>query len=460
MMPFRRPSNRSRWCGLGLVGFLVLPAGVVLAADSDPREYGVQVHAEVPADAGIVDRVVAVVNDGIVTQSELDRAVGQILGRLGGSIPRGQEMEDLKNRVLDVIVEKKLILQDADQHDIVVSNDDVDAAVARVAQGNQMDLAQFKAALEDQGLDWMEYRQEIRERLVISRVEEQEVRAKIRVSEEEMRRYFDNHMQSEVVTKFRIAQILLDLPSGASADQAQAVEAKAAEIRQQLDNGANFESLARRYSQDSTAASGGELGWFEEGQLLPEIEQAVESLKPGQVSGVVRTPLGIHLFHLLEKSTASAARGEPLEQVHARHILVLVGKGASESIWDKAKIKAEEILAKVRAGGDFIVLAQEVSDDPGSKNQGGDLGWFGRGQMVQEFEDASFAAQDGQVIGPVRSAFGWHIIQTLGHRQLAPDSFEALKGVAADRIAQQKFQSKRAYWLRQLKQEAHIDRRL
>jgi peptidyl-prolyl cis-trans isomerase SurA len=402
----------------------------------------------------LLDRIVAVVNKEVITQYDLEERIGRVqreLQRRGTGIIDRSEIE---HQVLDRLVMERVQLQFARETGMRVDDLELDRTVNRVAEGNKLSLSEFRQTLERDAIPFDKFREDLRNEILLNRLREREVTSKITVSEGEI----DNLMleqseRKEIGTEYNIAHILIRVPEQATPDQVQARRARAEEAVKRLRDGADFAQLAATYSDAGDALQGGLIGWRST-QRLPELfVEAVSSLKPGDVSGVFRSPAGFHVIKLLEIRGAGAP--QLVEQAHVRHILVRTNELVSE---DEAKRKLMALRERVVHGVDFAELARLNSDD-GSASRGGDLGWVYPGDTVPEFERAFMDLKPMEVSQPVKTPFGWHIIQVLERRTADMSSdrkrIEARKAIL-DRKGDEAFQE----WLRQLRDRAYVELRL
>jgi peptidyl-prolyl cis-trans isomerase SurA len=415
---------------------------------------GARQEPVVSARIELLDRIVAVVNKEVITQYDLEERIGRVqreLQRRGTGIIDRSEIE---HQVLDRLVMERVQLQFARETGMRVDDLELDRTVNRVAEGNKLSLSEFRQTLERDAIPFDKFREDLRNEILLNRLREREVTSKITVSEGEI----DNLMleqseRKEIGTEYNIAHILIRVPEQATPDQVQARRARAEEAVKRLRDGADFAQLAATYSDAGDALQGGLIGWRST-QRLPELfVEAVSSLKPGDVSGVFRSPAGFHVIKLLEIRGAGAP--QLVEQAHVRHILVRTNELVSE---DEAKRKLMALRERVVHGVDFAELARLNSDD-GSASRGGDLGWVYPGDTVPEFERAFMDLKPMEVSQPVKTPFGWHIIQVLERRTADMSSdrkrIEARKAIL-DRKGDEAFQE----WLRQLRDRAYVELRL
>jgi len=402
----------------------------------------------------LVDRIVAVVNKEVITRFELsersERALKE-LGRRGTSLPNRGEIE---RQVLERMITDKVQLQYAKETALRVDDLDLDRTIGRVAGNNNLSLTEFRQRLERDGVRFDKFREELRDEILISRLREREVSSKITVSEGEIENFLaDQGEKRTAPVEYNIAHILVRVPEQASPEQLESRRARAGEVVKRLKDGADFAQVAATYSDAPDALQGGVMGWRSQDRLPDLFVDTLAKLKPGEVSDVLRSPAGFHVLKLVDQRGA----GAPLlvEQAHVRHILVRTNELVSE---DDAKRKLVQLRERIVNGVDFAELARLNSDDS-SASRGGDLGWVYPGDTVPEFERAFMELKPTEMGQPVKTPFGWHLIQVLERRTSDMSSdrkrLEARKALL-DRKSDEAYQE----WLRQLRDRAFVEYRL
>ena len=402
----------------------------------------------------VIDWVVAVVNDDVITRSELDdrlRVVVRQLQKQGTPLPAPEVLE---TQILERMITDMLQAQYAKENGVRVDDAQLDLAITRIAQQNNFpSLAEFRTRLGKDGVDFKKFREEIRSEIISTRLREREVESKLVISDSEVDSYLVNKAKmTGPEQEVHLAHILVVIPEQASAEKIQAARDKAEQALSQLKDGADFAQVAAGYSDGKDALKGGDLGWRPSDRLPPLFVEELQKLQPGQVTAVLRSPNGFHILKLVERRSGNAP--VVITQTHARHILIKTSEIVSES---EAKKRLMEIKARIEAGADFAEQARRFSQD-GSAQQGGDLDWLSPGQIVPEFEEAMNSLQPGK-IDMVQTQFGWHLIQVLERR--STDISEQQQRQQA-RIAIGTFKSDEQYqdWLRQLRDRAFIEYRL
>ena len=411
-----------------------------------------------PAGNGqTIDTIAAVVNDGVITQRELDSRAEMIAHRLQQQNAPVPPEEQLRAQVLNQMVLERIQLQKAKEDGITVDDAAVQRTLERLAQANGMDLATYRARIEAAGVPWTTFMRDARTELTLSKLREKEVDSKVTVSDAEVANYIASQRGPNAgqSNDLHFQHIFIKAPLNASETDIEAAQAKANALLKEAQSGSKFESLAKSNSQASDASKGGDMGFVAQSKLPPEFVTAASTLRPGEVNpSVIRTSDGFEIVRLVERrqGQGTAADAPKLVQTHVRHILLRVGDGMSEP---QARQKLLEIRQEIATGGDFAKFARTYSQD-GSASQGGDLGWISPGETVPEFERAMNTLQDGQLSEPVRTEYGYHLIQVLGRRD-AEGSIAQQMELARQAIGQRKAEQAYADWLRQLRDSAYVD---
>jgi peptidyl-prolyl cis-trans isomerase SurA len=404
----------------------------------------------------VADSVVAVVNDGVITRRELEERTALIAKRLQQQNAPVPPADQMQRQVLDQMVLERIQLQKAKEDGIVIDDATVNRTLARLAQQNQMTLDVYRARIEAQGVPWSTFTRDARTELTLSKLREKEVDSKITVSDGEVANYIASQRGpgARNTSDLRLQHIMFKLPSDAPDSEVAKVQAQADAVLKQAQGGEDFAKLAKQNSQDTDASKGGDLGFRTPGTLPAGIVNAVSTLRPGQVvPTLLRTDGGFEIVKLVDRraSQGTAADAPKLVQTHVRHILLRVSDGMSEQA---ARQKLLDIKQQVASGGDFANFARTYSQD-GSASQGGDLGWISPGETVPEFERAMNNLQDGAVSDPVRSEYGYHLIQVLGRREAEGSASQQLD-IARQAIGQRKAEQAYSDWLRELRDTAYV----
>ncbi len=405
-------------------------------------------------DALLVDRVVAVVNKDVITLTELAEHTARAEAELRRQRIAAPERTVLERQVLERLVLDKAQLQLAASTGMRVDELQLDRAVQRVAQNNNMTLAELRRALERDGVEFERFRAGLREQILLTRLREREVDDRVQVSEAEVDLYLEEHKASLAAkVEYDVAHILLRVPEQARPEQVEQARARAVRVRDEARSGGDFARLAASHSDAGDALQGGALGWRAPGRLPELFAEALAGMQPGAVSEPLRSPAGFHVVKLLGRRGAGDAA--PVTQTRARHILVKTNEIVSE---EDARRRLQGLRERIAAGADFAELARLNSED-GTAARGGELGWVYPGDTVPEFERAMNALAPGELSPPVRTPFGFHLIQ-VQERRAADVSAERQRLQA--RLALRERKADEAYqdWLRQLRDRTYVELRL
>jgi peptidyl-prolyl cis-trans isomerase SurA len=406
-----------------------------------------------------LDRIVAVVNDEVVTANELElrlRIAEQQLRRQNIALP---PREVLRRQVLERIIIDRAQVQTARETGVRVDDATVNAAIGRIAEQNRLDLPTFRARLEADGVSFARFREDVRDDIAMNRLRDREVDARIQITEAEVENFLAEQAGLAAGSvEYNIAQILLRVPDNAGTERIDQVRRQAEDLVAQLKSGADFARLAASFSAAPEALKGGELGWRSVERLPTLFVDAVKGLKQGEIAPIVRSPGGFHVLKLVGSRNAVESRitTGPLQQTRVRHILLRVSDLTPEP---EVRRRLQELRARAITGGqDFGSLARLHSVDP-SATRGGELGWLYPGDTVPEFERAMDALKPGEISEPVQSPFGWHLIQVLERRV---DESPVERNRQAARLALRDRKSDEAYqeWLRQLRDRTYVELRL
>lgn len=402
-----------------------------------------------------IDHIVAVVNEDVITRQELNEAIKLGISRLqqqGMPIPDPQSLE---NQVLESVITKKIQVQHAQEVGLSITESELDETIQRIAADNQLSLPEFHAALENDGIRYSKFREEIRDEMIMARLKEREIRNQVNVTEGEV----DNYLQTQDANadgqdEFRLAHILILVTENMNSSQIQQRSERAEMALMRLNEGVDFSQVAAEFSDAADANSGGIIEWRPITQMGPMFAKMLESLNLGDVTPIIQSPNGFHIFKLLGRR-AQEVPTVIIDQTHARHILIKINELTSES---EAKLRIQKIKERLNNGEDFEELAKLYSEDT-SASSGGDLGWLSPGDTVPEFEQTMNALLPGQISDPVRSQFGWHLIQVL-ERRTQDVSLNRRRQVARNAIQTKKSDVVIQEWLRQLRDQAYIEYRL
>lgn len=413
------------------------------------------VFAGAMAHGATLDRIVAIINDEVITSTDLadrtDRSMQQ-LRQQGTPLPSRSQAE---RQVLDRLILERLQLQRARNSGIRVDEMTLERALQRIAEQNNLTLARFREVLEKQeGVPWARFREDIRNEILISRLREREVDSRVQVSDAEVDAALASPEAQAGNKEYLISNIFLRAPEGATPEAWSRLMTRANEIMRLVRQGDDFAKLAAAFSDGKDAMQGGALEWRPLQGLPTMFADEVVKMKAGDVSGVLRSPAGLHIFKLNDVHDGKQTRELKVEQTHARHILLR----ASDVLNDAdAKRRLNDLRQRALAGAKFEDLARTNSSDASSA-RGGDLGWLSPGDMVPDFERAMNALKEGQISEPVQSPFGWHLIQVVERRNVDV-SGERRRLEARQSLRERKSDEAYEVWLRQLRDESFVEMR-
>ena len=401
-----------------------------------------------------IDKVVAIVDNDVVMQSQLDQRVHEVqqtIAKRGGGLPPSGVLEQ---QVLERLIVENLQLQIGERSGIRITDEELNQAVGTIAQRNNMTPDQFRVALSRDGLSYDDAREQIRREMVISRVRQRRVAERIQVSEQEVKNFLASDLgKMQLSEELHLANILIPTPESANSEAIQSAARQAMEVYQQLKQGADFGQMAVARSGSDNALEGGDMGWRKAAQLPPPFDRELSSMTPGEITQPARTPGGFIILKLLEKR---GGESQTRDEVHVRHILV-----KPSPIRDEAKTKAlaESLYNRIKAGEDFAELAKNYSEDPGSALNGGDLNWIDPNALVPEFRAVMAKSPQGELSKPFQTQYGWHVLEVLGRR--ATDSTaQAREQQALTVLRNRKYDEELQTWLRQIRDEAYVEIKL
>jgi peptidyl-prolyl cis-trans isomerase SurA len=429
---------------------ILLTAGAALALCTATS--GFAQTRELATRGEMLDRVAAIVNDGVVLSSELDAQIDVVTERL-----RTQKLElppqnILRQQVLERLVLQEIQLQRAAKDGLKVSDEALNGALEDIAKRNKLTLSQLPSTLASQGIDYGLYREDMRKEITLSMLRQRDVLQHIAVTPREIDQYLDRqaHTPSER-NEYNISHILIAVPQEASQEQVEQATKKAQDVYQRAKGGEDFARLAVAYSNSQTALDGGALGWRKGSEIPTFLADTVAKLKPGEVSEPLRTPTGFHIVRLNEMRGAS--QQAIVDQIHVRHILM-----KTNELNDDATVrqKLEALRTRIEHGEDFAGIAQISSEDPGSAADGGDLGWLPPDAFVPDFTKVVEALKDNEISEPFHTQYGWHIAQLLGRRKY-DNTDEMKRRQAIEAIRASKADEETELWLRRLRDDAFVE---
>jgi len=400
-----------------------------------------------------LDQIVAIVDSDVITRTELDARVQMIIQQIQKQGTKLPPHDILEKQVLERIISDRLQLEYAAQTGIRVDDNQLDKTLERIADQNKLSLPDFKLALDKEGINFDKFREDIRKEIIIARLREREVDSKVSVTEAEI----DNALTTQNSgldsnDEYEVAHIMVRVPEQSSPEEIQKLRAKIEDALKKLQNGNDFAQVSAAMSDAPKALEGGDLGWKKPTELPELFQTALKPLKKGELTAILRSPNGFHILKMVDR------RGDttPLivQQTHARHILMKTSEVLSE---DEAKQRMIGIKERLDNGGKFEELARQYSED-GSASNGGDLGWVNPGDLVPEFEKTMDALAINQISEPIKSRFGWHIIQVLERRN-QDVSQQAARLKIREAIKARKSEETFQDWLHGLRDRAYVEYR-
>ncbi len=406
------------------------------------------------AEVQKLDRIVAVVDQTVITERDLESRIATVTAQLK---KQGTELPDealLRKQILERLISDTLQIQYAAQTGLKVEDSQLDKTIERIADQNNLTLTEFSEALARDGISMRKFRADIRNEITLARLREREVEGRVNVTESEVDNYLTNQSNSgESLDEFEISHILIRTPEEGATEDIQKAKVKVDEALKALSAGMSFAKVSASYSDAPNALEGGNLGWKKGSQMPNLFLEALKNMQVGGVSEPIRSPNGYHILKLTNKRGGNS----PLvvQQTHARHILIKLSEIMSEA---EGKTKMENIKERLDNGEKFEVLARQYSEDATASN-GGDLGWVNPGDTVPQFEKAMNELRENEISAPVRSQFGWHIIQVL-ERRGQDMTKEAARLKARQEIRARKAEEAYQDWIRELRDRAYVELRL
>ncbi|ECP0433180.1 peptidylprolyl isomerase SurA [Salmonella enterica] len=400
----------------------------------------------------VVDKVAAVVNNGVVLESDVDGLMQSVKLNAGQA---GQQLPDdatLRHQILERLIMDQIILQMGQKMGVKITDEQLDQAIANIAKQNNMTMDQMRSRLAYDGLNYSTYRNQIRKEMIISEVRNNEVCRRITVLPQEVDALAKQiGTQNDASTELNLSHILIALPENPTSEQVNDAQRQAESIVEEARNGADFGKLAITYSADQQALKGGQMGWGRIQELPGIFAQALSTAKKGDIVGPIRSGVGFHILKV--NDLRGQSQSISVTEVHARHILLKPSPIMNDQ---QARLKLEEIAADIKSGKTtFAAAAKEYSQDPGSANQGGDLGWATPDIFDPAFRDALTKLHKGQISAPVHSSFGWHLIELLDTRKV--DKTDAAQKDRAYRmLMNRKFSEEAATWMQEQRASAYV----
>jgi len=397
-----------------------------------------------------IDRIVAVVEEDVVLRSELDRAVRNIRGQYAGREDQLPPADVLERQVLERLILTKLQVTRAESSGIRATDEDVDAAIGRIAAGNQLTVDQLRQQVERDGQSFPDFRRSIHDEILLQRLRQSFGQSRVTVSDSEV----DAALAAQAGNvQYHLAHILVAIPDGATPDQIATGQKKIDGIKALIDKGEmDFAAAAVRYSDSQNALEGGDLGWRGADEIPASFANVIRGMTVGQVIGPIRGPSGFQLLKLVETRDASQDAATAVTEYHARHILARIDATHGDA---QSRAKIDTVAARLKGGADFATLAKEESEDENTRNQGGDLGWFASDAFGPAFGAQVASLSDGGVSAPFRSDAGWHIVQRIATRQGKGD--QSKRQEMREAIGRRKLEDEYGRFLREMRGDAFVE---
>lgn len=397
-----------------------------------------------------LDSIAVVVNEDVITSSELAGKVRYYENQIRLSNGSVSDMESLRKQVLERMIRDRVQLQQAAQLGIQIDDINLNRMIDAMAKKNNISLNELRTTLEQEGIDFSDFRNQTREELIVQELQKRMVADKVNVTSQEVKQFIEsNTKQESSANEYHLLHILVATPESASPDDIQLAQGEAQELYSQLKQGADFKQLAIRVSDGSNALNGGDLGTRKANELPELFLEAIENLGQGDISEPIRSASGFHIL----KVAGTSNNVEMVTQTHARHILITTSADVSD---EDARQSLIELKQRIVQGEEFADLANEYSEDPGSKIKGGDLGWANPGTFVPAFEKTMASLDDGEISDPFKSQFGWHLMQVLERREIDMAQ-TVLEAKAMQAVRARKIDEEIRLWLRRIRDEAYVE---
>ena len=439
-----------------LTRFCSRVAGILIACAAFVPTLSSAQTRDLSTNGTLLDRIAAVVNEGIVLNSELDEQTEEVVARLRQQNTELPARNVLRRQVLERLVVEEIQMQRANKLGIEVSDEMLNGALDDVAKRNGISFADLPKQLESQGLDYRSYRDDVRRQMTLQLLRQRDVFGRINVSPRELEQALARQSNGpDQNSEYNVSHILVSVAVTATPEQIEARETRARDVYNKAKGGEEFSQLAVGFSDSTTNIEGGSLGWRKGSQLPSIVSDVIAKMKPGDVSAPIRTPSGFHIFRLNE--VRGGIQQAVVSQVHVRHILVRTSElEDDQTVQQKLATIRERI---VKGGEDFAAIAAVTSADTTSAAEGGDLGWAGPGTFVPEFEKQLDALSENQITEPFKTQYGWHIVQLIGRRVHDATQDKVRQQVYAQ-LRESKAEEETELWLRRLRDEAFVEYRM
>ncbi len=402
----------------------------------------------------LLDRIVAVVENDAIMSSELLHRIQMVKRQLTDRQGPQPPPEVLKKQVLEHLIVERLQLQLAERQGIRIDDLTLNETMRNIAGRNGVSLEQFRDQLVTEGIDYVNFREQVRIEMIIDSLRKRMVDRKVQITDQEIADLISSRRGGDDGDlEYRLNHILIAVPEAANADDIKAARVKAESIRARALKGEDFRQLAISESDGQKALEGGDLDWRKSNQMPSIFARSVPTMKVGDISEIIRSPSGFHIIYLADR------RGQEqklVSQTRVRHILFKTSALLDD---EQARLRLKELKQRIKLGEDFSVLAKSHSEDTGSAIEGGDLGWTSPGDLVPEFEEVMNSLEVGMVSEPFKSSYGWHIVEVIERRNY-DNTEEALRAQARDIIFKRKIEEETELWLRRLRDESYVEYRL
>ena len=399
-----------------------------------------------------LDRIIAVVDQDVITEKELQEKINSVISNLKNQKIEIPSESVLRKQVIERLIANSVQIQLALQTGLKINDAQVDKTIERISEKNKLNVVDFKKMLEKDGTNFYKFREEIRNEITIAQLKEREVDSKIVITDGEIDNFL-NAQSKEIQDEFEVAHILIRVPEDTSPEKLEKLKNKAEEASKQILSGKNFTQVSAAFSETPNALEGGSLGWKKASDLPTLFVDALKKIEMGTLTPILRSPNGFHILKLINKKGSSS----PLivEQTHVRHILIKLSEITSEN---EGRQKLISIKERLENGIKFEDMAKQYSEDP-SANNGGDLGWINPGDTVPEFEKTMKQLNANQISDPIKTPFGWHLIQVL-ERRSQDMSKESARMQARQQIKMRKSEEAYQDWLQELRDRSFVELRL
>lgn len=403
--------------------------------------------------ADALDRIIVIVNDSVLLQSDLDRGISLARGQIKQRGITDPPEAALRSQVLEHLILTRLQTQRAEQAGIKIDDRDLNEILVNIAAQNGMSLSGFADAIRNDGMSYLDVREQIRDEVLISRLRQREVESRIVITDQDIALQL-SHQNDDENVEYRLSDILIAVPEGANTEERAKAKDKADDLRQRIEAGEDFAQLAIANSDGQQALQGGDLDWRRPDNMPTLFAKQASGLEVGKISPVFEVGSGYHILKLVDKRGGDTK--QEVQETHARHILLTPNAVRDE---EKTKLMARELYDRLQKGEKFEDLAKQYSDDPGSKNNGGDLDFQPNGSFVPEFQERLDTLKIGEISEPFHSKFGWHIASVL-ERRTRDTTAESKRSRARNAIMQRRVAEDYEVWLRRLREDAYIEYRV